>query len=409
MALPVISAVNAAMKYLYPDGEPRKAIQSTREFLKRAKKDTSFTGEWAYVPILHGDAQGIGTDIPTAQGAVSETLYKRFQLTRVKHYAVARIDGELMEAAASRGAGSMVDMWKAQLDSTLNKANNWHATHAYGNGSGALGQISSGSASTTVTLASGTNMNYFDLNAKLGAISTNTTSATVRSGTARVTGIDRRAKTLTFAAAPNTTIAGLTDGDYFVYDGDGTSSGTAKVPTGLDEYIKSSPGTLFGLDRSVDPVRLAGQEFDATGFSREDAIAEATARAGEQGCGYPNVAFFHNSDFAALKRSIGSKLILDRTASAVGKASFSSVVIEGENGPVECVVDPFAPIGKPFLLKMDEIDLYSLNGAPHLKKDDGQNYARLAADDAIEARWAFYGNWRMKNLAPQVKITNYGS
>lgn len=409
MALPVISAVNAAMKYLYPDGEPRKAIQSTREFLKRAKKDTSFTGEWAYVPILHGDAQGIGTDIPTAQGAVSETLYKRFQLTRVKHYAVARIDGELMEAAASRGAGSMVDMWKAQLDSTLNKANNWHATHAYGNGSGALGQISSGSSSTTVTLASTTNMNYFDLNAKLGAISTNTTSATVRSGTARVTGIDRRAKTLTFAAAPNTTIAGLSDGDYFVYDGDGTGSGTAKVPTGLDKYIESSPGTLFGLDRSTDPVRLAGQVFDATGFSREDAIAEATARAGEQGCGYPNVAFFHNSDFAALKRSIGSKLILDRTASSVGKASFSSVVIEGENGPVECVVDPFAPLGKVFLLKMDEIDLYSLNGAPHLKKDDGQNYARLAADDAIEARWAFYGNWRMKNPAPQVKITNYGS
>lgn len=408
MALPVISAVNAAMKYLYPGGEPRKAIQSSREFLKDVKKDTSFGGEWAYVPIMHGDAQGIGTDIPTAQAAVSEALYKRFTLTRVKHYAVARIDGELMEAAASRGEGSLVDMWKATLDSTLNKEMNWQATHAYGNGSGALGQISSGSASTTVTLASDTNMNYFDINAKLGAISTNTTSATVRSGTAKVTGIDRRNKTLTFAAAPSTTIAGLSDGDYFVYDGDGTSTGTAKVPTGLDEYIKSSPGTLFGLDRSVDPVRLAGQVFDATGYSREDALAEASALAGEQGCGYPGTAYMHNSDFAALKRSVGSKIYLDRNGSSVGKASFSSIVVEGENGPIEVKVDPFAPIGKVFLLKKDEFSLYSLNGAPHLKKDDGQNYARLAADDAIEARWAFYGNWKLTNPAPQIKITNYG-
>jgi hypothetical protein len=116
----------------------------------------------------------------------------------------------------------------------------------------------------------------------------------------------------------------------------------------------------------------------------------------------------HNSDFAALKRSVGSKIYLDRNGSSVGKASFSSIVVEGENGPIEVKVDPFAPLGKVFLLKKDEFSLYSLNGAPHLKKDDGQNYARLAADDAIEARWAFYGNWKLTNPAPQIKITNYG-
>lgn len=409
MALPVISAVNAAMKYLYPDGEPRKAIQSTRALLSDLKKDTSFGGEWAYVPVQHGDAQGIGTTIPLAQSAVSEPQFKRFTLTRVKHYAVARIDGELMEAAASRGAGSLVDMWKAVLDSTLNREMNHCATMVYGDGSGALGLTSSGVSSTTVTMDADTNMNYFDLGMKLGAIDSKSVSATVRSGSAVVTGINRQSKTLTFAAAPDTTIAGLVNGDYFVCDGDGSSSGTAKVVTGLDKYIEASPGTLFSLDRSSDPTRLAGQVFDATGYSREDAIAEASALAGAQGTGYPTTAYMHNSDFAALKRSVGSKIQLDRNSSSVGKASFSSIVIEGETGPITVRVDPFCPLDRVFLLKKDEIDLYSLNGAPHLKKDDGQNYARLAADDAIEARWAFYGNLRVKNPAPQIKITNYGA
>jgi hypothetical protein len=408
MSLPVISAVNAAMKYLYPKGEPRKAIQSTRELQKRLSKDTGFGGEWAYVPIQHGDAQGIGTSVALAQSAVTETQFKRFQLTRVKHYAVARIDGELMEAAASRGEGSLVDMWKATLDSTLNKSLSHQATMLYGNGSGALGQIASGYNSTTVTLAAGTNMNYFDRLATLGAISTNTYSATVRSGSAQCTGIDRQNRTLTFAAAPNTTIAALVDGDYFVYAGDGSSSGTAKVITGLGKYVDGASTTIFNLDRSEDPSHLSGTVFDATGYAREDALAEATANVGALGCGYPGVAFMHNSDVAALKRSIGSKMTLERSSSSVGKGGYSSVVIEGENGPLEIVTDPFAPIGTVFLLKMDDVDLYSLNGAPHIKKDDGQNYARLAADDAIEARWAFYGNLRMKNPAPMVKITNFG-
>lgn len=409
MSLPVISAVNAAMKYLYPNGEPKKAIQSTREFQSRVKKDTSFGGEWAYVPIRHGDAQGIGTSVPLAQAAVTETQFKRFTLTRVRHYAVARIDGELMEAAATSGEGSLVSMWKATMDSTLNKELNWQATMYYGTGSGALGLTSSGTGTTTVTMAASTNMNYFDRLAILGAISADSVSATVRSGSAQVTGIDRQNKTLTFAAAPSTTIAGLVDGDYFTYYGDGPSGGAARVPTGLAAYIASSPGTLFQLDRSVDPTHLAGQVFDGTGYSREDAIAEASATAGVQGTGYPTDCFLHNLDFSALKRSMTSKLTLDRVKSAEGKGSFNSVVIEGENGPINLIVDPFAPIGTPHLLKTEHFSIYSLNGAPHIKKDDGQSYARLTSDDAIEARWAYYGNLRLDNPAPQIRITGFGS
>jgi hypothetical protein len=405
-----VSGSQAALKVLYPDGELPKSINDMFVFQKRLKKDTDFVGELAYVPIQNANPQGSSQDFTQAQANIYQGNYLRFALTRVQHYGIARITGEAAEAAV-RTEGALVDLWDNETKGIATTEMSVMATYLYGTGDGTLGTMggSGAVASTTITLAAGTNMNYFELNMKLKAVSATGTSPTVRTGSARVTGIDRRNRTLTTDANWSVNITGFTNADYLVRDGD--QAGTSVVNlTGLSSYVAggTAPGTLFSLNRNTDPVRLAGQNIDYQSWAMEDAVVDASGQAGFQGIGYPNVLLLNNIEFANLKKSLGSKINFYRPGSSEGKYSFSDVVIEGENGPIELLPDPFCPRQKAFLVSMDKFSLFSLKAAPHLAKYDGIEFLRRPDADAYEVRFAFYGNLKCKNPGPHVQLTNFG-
>lgn len=409
-----VSGSQAAMKVLYPDGGVPKDINEQYSTLKELKKESNFVGELAYVPIQNANPQGSSTTVLNAQTALYQGNYVRFSLTRVSHYGLARITGEAAEAAV-KDEGALVDLWENETRGAAQTEMSATAAYLFGDGSGVLGALDgSGSvAGTTVTLASTVNMNYFELNQLLGAVAVSGgLSPTLRSGTARVTGIDRRNRTLTSGSAWSTQISGLLNTDEFVRYGDNAVGGTAKVITGLDSYIVggTSPGTLFSLNRNQDPVRLAGQSIDYTGWAMEDAVVDASAQAGFHGIGYPNVLICNNLDYANMKKSMGAKIIFDRGNGGPGKGShsFTDIVIEGENGPIRVLADPFCPRNKAFLVRMSDFSLFSLKQWPHVQKFDGLDFLRLSSDDAFEVRFVSYGNVKCKNPGPHVKLRNFG-
>lgn len=405
-----VAGSQAALKVLYPKGELPKSINDNFVLHKRLKKDTDFVGELAYVPIQNANPQGSSADFTQAQASIYQGNYLRFALTRVQHYGVTRVTGEAAEAAV-KSEGALVDLWDNETRGIATTEMGVLETYLYGNGDATLGTMGgSGSvAATSITLAAGTNMNYFELNMTIGAVSAVGLSPTVRSGTARITGIDRRNRTLTFASNLSTLIASVANTDYFVRAGDAAGA-SANVITGLDEYVKggSSPGTLFGLNRSTDPVRLAGQSIDYSGWAMEDAVVDASAQAGFHGIGYPDVLVCNNIELAAMKKSMSGKLVYNRPGGSEGKYGFSSLMIEGENGPIEVLADPFCPRNKAWLLKLDKFSLFSLKAAPHLAKYDGIEFLRRPDADAYEVRFAFWGNIKCKNPGPHVKLTNFG-
>jgi hypothetical protein len=409
-----IAGSQAAMKVLYPNGELPKSINEMFVLHKRLKKETDFVGELAYVPVQNANPQGSSADFAEAQANIQQGNYLRFALTRVEHHGIARITGQAAEAAV-KSEGALVDLWDNETRGIATTEMSTLATYLYGTGDGTLGQISSGQATTTVTLTASANMNYFELNMTVKAVSAQGTAATVRSGgaaKARITGIDRRNRTLTFAAALNTFITDVTATDWLVRSGDQVTGAARVVITGLDEYVAggTTPAALFGLTRSADPVRLAGQSIDYSGWAMEDAVVDASAQAGFQGIGYPDVLVCNNLDFANIKKSLGAKITYDRQGSGgtKGSHSFSSLTIEGENGPIEIVADPFCPRQKAFLLKLDQFSLFSLKAAPHVNKLDGMDFLRRPDADAYEVRFVFYGNLKCKNPGPHVKLTNFG-
>lgn len=406
-----ISGSAAALKYLYPDGTPPKNINDQYMLLKDIKKETGFVGDSAYVPVQNANPQGCSSTVPNAQTALNQGNYVRFQLTRKSHYSLARITGEAAEAAV-RDEGALVDLWENETKGAATTEMQVTAAYLYGNGDATLAQLdgSGAVAATTITLSTSANMNYFELNALLGAVSTTGLSPTVRSGSARVTGIDRRSRTLTSGSNWSTQITGLTNTDYLVRYGDNASAGSGVVITGMSGYVVggTSPGTLFGLNRNSDPVRLAGQNIDYTGWAMEDAVVDASAQAGFQGLGYPTTLYANNIDVANMKKSLGAKINFYRPDSSKGVHSFSELVIEGENGPITIKADPFCPRNTAYLLKMDAFSLFSIKAWPHICKFDGLDFLRLSTDDVFEVRWVAYGNVKCKNPGPQVVLTNFG-
>lgn len=404
-----IAGSQAALKVLYPNGEVPKSINEMFVALKRLKKDTDFVGELAYVPIQNANPQGSSADFATAQSSIYQGNYLRFSLSRVTHYGIARVTGEAAEAAV-KSEGALVDLWDNETRGVATTEMSTLATYLYGTGDATLGTMGgSGSVnSTTITLAAGTNMNYFELNMTIKAVSATGMSPTVRSGTARITGIDRRNRILTFASVLDGQLTSVANTDYFVRAGDQASS-SATVLTGLGELVKggTSPGTVHGLNRNTDPVRLAGQSIDYQGWAPEDAVVDASAQSGFHGIGNANVLICNNIEAASLKKSLATKLVYNRPGGKEGNYGFSDVVIEGETGPIEVVADPFCPRNTAFLLKMDAFSLFSLKAAPHLAKYDGIEFLRRPDADAYEVRFAFYGNLKCKNPGMHVKLTNF--
>ncbi len=236
-------------------------------------------------------------------------------LTRVSHFGVARVTGEAAEAAV-KSEGALVDLWDNETRGIATTEMSCLATYLYGSGDATLGQVSSGMGTATITLASGTNMNYFELNMTVKAVSAVGMSPTVRTGKARITGIDRRNRTLTTTDGGgvwSTAITGFIANDYLVRSGDQASS-AATVITGLDEYVKggTTPGIVFGLQRNSDPVRLAGQAIDYAGWAKEDAVVDASAQGGSQGIGYATVLVANNIEVADMKKSLSGKIVYNR-------------------------------------------------------------------------------------------------
>jgi len=404
-----VTGSTEALKLLYPTGEVPKSINDKFNLFKKTKKKTDFVGDSAIVAIQNAYPQGSSSTVANAQTAAQQGNYKRFQVTRKSHYGVARIAGEALKAAV-KTEGALVDLWQNEMDGAVKTELIGLSTYMYGTGDGTLAQILSGSATTTVTLAASANMNYFALGMLVAAVSTTGFSPTVRVGSARVTGIDRKNRTLTFAAALSASITGVTDTDYLCRFGDNSSAGVNNsVLTGLGQWITggTTPGTLFGLNRNTDPVAFSGQTQDYTGWTIEDAVMDATAQAGFIGIGDPNVIVMNTLEFTALKRSLGAKIIYDGGGGAA-TAGFQDAYIEGDNGQIRIIKDPFCPRNTAWLLNDETFLLKSLDSAPHLQTWDGVRYLRLPTEDVFEARWAFYGNLIVNNPAPNVRLTGVG-
>ena len=411
----VLTAVTAALKYLYPKGEPPAIINDQYKFHKALPKMTDFVGDSAFVPVKNANPQGVGANIAGAQAAVSSSTFNRFQVTRNKFFGVAQIDGEAAEAAV-KTEGALVDLVSNETLGAAQSVSHDLAVYEYGNGSGVLGQLTGTSTGTTLTFTSTTNMNNLELGMSLNIVSSNSvaTAPTTRKNgggaavSVVITSIDRKNNTIVVSATTSDAVTG----DYVTRAGMCVlTNGVQSVFFGADTYIEggTTPSTIYGLNRTTDPVRLAGQTGSYANIAMEDAVTDAAALVAQQGVGSPDTLIAHPLRIAQMKRSVGGKIIYDRNGSKDAAVGFSGLVFETEIGHVDILSDPYCPLQSAYLVKKSDWTLWSLKSAPHMCKFDGLEYLRAATDDSFEVRWRFYGAMKLTCPARQFRLTSFGA
>ncbi len=373
-----------AYKIRYPKGIPWTIYRDQNApFMMMVDKDPKATGESMIVPVEYSSATGRSSNIDKARANQSPQKGKRFNLDWARDYAIVSVDRLTMKASESN-EGAIVSAWSRSMKHGEDRLRRSIAAGLAGDGSGAVGQILSISG-TTITFASNASSVQLEVDDILQANPNKTgNGGTMRAGTGRVTSIDRQTGVLTFTAvggwAPQNNDWLYIDGDY-----DQKMKGIqAWIP-----FTKPVSGDNFGgVDRSVDPVRLAGIRVDSSAAAGIiDAIQSGMGIIRREGA-LPSHIFCSMEDFnIAVKEAESRRIVIEEVVTEY-EVGVRAIRI----GTALLFGDMYFPDGYAYPLNLESWTFESVDDAPHIIDDDGLDKRRTQSGDGFGSEWAYYGN-----------------
>ena len=395
-----LTTFSGALKQLYRGKVVENLTYPGNRLLGLMPKFTGFVGKNMPIPIIYGNPQGRSATFATAQSNKTAMLVESFDLTRTKNYALASIDGELMDATEG-DLGAFLSATSATIEGAMRELSNDIGRNLYLRSYGTRGVV--GSESTvTLTLSNAEDANNFEVGQEI--CSMHTLGTPLDSGDAcTITAIDRDAGTLTSDESWATKISGLDAGDYLYVSGDAN----AKM-SGLADWIPSSAPSsadYYGVNRSVDVVRLGGNRVTGTGGTIEEALIDAAVVCASQG-GAPDYAFVSFTDWRKLQKTLQSRAVIVNgrrdgiselqarggNGKLIPEIGYEAIVLNGPSGPIYVLPDQGAPVARGYVLTMSSWVLASLGEVPRLLARNGSKYVIESASDGCEVRAGAYLN-----------------
>ena len=384
MALDMTTA-SAILKTLYPAVRVKSITYKNNPLLAMLPKDENFTGKNLEVPLQYGNPQGRSANFANAQTNAGNSAYKSFLITRIKDYGVATIDNETIEAAKDN-KGAFLRTLETEMNNMLFSIRRSLATALYRNGSGSIGQLSATSGVTTlITLSEKRDHTNFEVGMVL-ELSTADGGGSVKSGTTKITAINRGAGQLTVATSLATFSAAGAQNDFIFMQGDYD----AKV-SGLAAWIPSSaPGAtpFFSVDRTLDTERLGGVRIAGNGLPIEEILIDTMEQMGSYGAS-PDKFFMNFREWGSLAKTLEGKVQIINIE-VDGVVGFRGMRMQGPTGSVDIIPDVNCPAGLGYLLQLDTWSLKSLGPTPHIFDTDGLTSLRQATADGVEVRGQYY-------------------
>lgn len=405
--------VQQALKYKY-DTNFRGYVGWSKGVLAAMISKVKWGGRAAIIPVRIGNSPARSADFTKAKLKASTkfTQIQNFTLQWAKDYAVAKIEGLLMDAAADSDA-AMFDDLCAQVDGGLDGTMHAFSQKIYRNGFGSIGVIdaSTNLATQNLILDKREDGMLFEVGEDIQFSQSNHGNA-LRAGGATLT-IDQITDngttcTLHVTAVINT-IAAIATGDSIFPDGDRQDSATPSllcIP-GLDAWLQPATALDFsGYNRSLD-FRLQGTAVDATaGFDEEQALILGVTEAGRFG-GRPKWAFLNPTRYANLV-NLGMTRFRPTTVKGPAGIGFSGVVMQTSYGEVEVYADPYCPVRRGYIIDPNTFKYYGAGSAEvprFLNHDKVGNILRDDADDGVQARMGYYGTTGCNAPIKNVVIT----
>jgi len=382
-----MSSFSSALKILYPDSLEEVWFPEA-PFLAWVPKSYDFEGASKQSNAMFSGIRG-STDFSTALNGKSTPSLAKYNVTRKKDYVLGSIDNETMMASASN-KGAIAKAIKTQVDAAAYEFGRSMAVQVWGDGSGIRGVVGSVAAGPVVTLTDRRDCVKFEV----GMVLENKSAAgAIYVGTFLVTAIDIDLGTVTLtlqggAVAPVATDLLARQGDFLA------GVGASNCMSGVFAWIPvaaPSATPFFGVDRSVNPVRLAGGRVKGGAKTIEEVIFDSLARGKTNGGKFDTV--WMNSERAAeLQKSMQAKAFVDVQSAGKAKVGFQGFNLVTSSGNLTVLDDPTCPYAYGLLSNRSAWEFATLGDAPHFAEEDGRRFLRESASDGIEFRLKMYGN-----------------
>lgn len=396
MALDMTS-FEAALKQHYTADAVENMVYMDNPLLALLPKQEDIGGELWKVPLIYGNPQNRSATFSQAASTDTSSGLKAFLVTRVKDYSLAKIDNETI--LASKGnANAFMEAATTEIDGAINSLTRSLATSLYRSGFGKIGSVNATVTGTTLTLQNSDDIVNFEPGMVL-VFSASESGDTLRDSgdSVTVSAVNRSAGSMTVTTLSG--ISGLAEGDSIFVKGDRQDSATPSrlKAAGLEAWCPAtSPAStsFFGVDRTTDATRLAGQRYDATGVPIEEALIEAASRVAREG-GKIDHFFLNYAKFSELQKALGSKVqYVDLKVNA--EVGFRGIMVNGPRGPVKVIPDQNCPSNRIFGLQLNTWKLGSIGKAVRVINTDGLTMLRVTDADQVQVRYGSYLNLACK-------------
>jgi hypothetical protein len=386
-----MSKFGPGLKAYYSNQRVENMTYKDFPFYAMLSKKKDFFGKNYPLPIQIGNPQGRSHTFAKAKANQTSSVYRDFTLTRVKDYSLATVDNETAEASEN-DKGAFLKALTNEINSAIKSAASSMAAQLYGNGSGSMSQLGATTniATNVIVLSASDDVVRFEVGMTLVFAAAESSGALRNAGaTVVVTAVDRSAGTVTVNANLSTAVAAIAVGDWIFIDGDRNLS-VSGLAAWLPFAAPTSGDNFFGVDRSVDPTRLAGVRFDGSALSIEEALVGGLTLSNREG-GNVKVVFMNYIDWGNLELALGSK-VQYMVTQAFGRADigFTGIQVKTNKGVANCVADTMCPQGFAYGLTMDSWALYSLKEPIRILDLDGNKVLRTSDADAVELRVGGY-------------------
>lgn len=411
----------AALKELYTDDKDymRDLVYKENPFLALVPKNESpdgFAGKYIPVPLEYGNPQGRSHTFSNAQTQQTATSLVSFFVYVIQDYQLVTITNLLMEQTKSN-AGAFVDAAKLQIDGGIRNITNNIAFELFGSGTATRGSSAATSSQTgaspnvvTLPLSNANTVVAFEVGQLLVASATD--GGAIGTTGVTITAVNRASGTITgngITLSTGATVASLdatwgigTAVAYMTVYGDlpaagASSTGSYLALSGLAAWLPvtapSGSDSFWGVNRSVDPTRLAGIRYDASAYTIEEGMTNALALLNREG-GKPDICIMDFASYAALVNSLGAKVQYVQVKHDEVEVAFEGITFQSAYGRVTILADRSCPPTTAYLLTMDTLKLRSLGKVPHILTYgmEGLDGLRVGNADALEIRIGYYGN-----------------
>jgi hypothetical protein len=385
-----MSSFSSALKILYPDSLEEIWFPEA-PFLAWVPKSYDFEGSSKQTNAIISGIRG-STDFSTALNGKSVPSMVKFNVTRKKDYVIGSIDNETMMASQSN-KGAIAKAIKTQVDAAAYEFGRSAAFQVWGAGTGVRGQVSTYNAGTgVVTLTDRRDCVKFEVGMVLQI--KNFVSGAINAGFYTVTAVDLDLGTLTVTlggGAPNPGGNDLLgrDGDFLA--GVGASNCISGVFAWVPPTAPGVADNFFGVNRSVNPSRLAGTRVKGGAKTIEEVVFDSLAR-GRTAGGKFDCLWMNSERAAELQKSMTAKAFVDIQSAGKAKVGFQGFQLSTPQGQLMVMDDPNCPYAYGLLTKRDAWEYASLGDAPHFAEEDGRRFLRESTSDGIEFRLKAYSN-----------------